>query len=273
VPQAPTGKLSGSMSSTGAGYDFGANTYSPDGRVFQVEYAGKAVSNAGTVMAIRCTDGVVMGVEKLLISKMLVEGTNKRLHACDEHVGVGIAGICADGRQLVNRARSECRSYRETYGMKIPPEVLANRLSSFVHMYTRGYYRPFGCSIVISGYDEDLKDHQLYMLEPDGSMFRYYGTAMGKGKQAAITEIEKNKFFDMTCREVVKQMAKTMHTLHDEVKDKPFEFEVAWICAESGWKHRMVSKEIRQDAVEWAKAKIEEEEMEDDDDDSDDDED
>merc|ERR1719162_206055 len=261
------------MSSTGAGYDFGANTYSPDGRVFQVEYAEKAVSNAGTVMAVRCTDGVVMGVEKILISRMLVEGTNRRLHAVDEHVGIGVAGIAADGRQLVNKGRAEARAYRENFGMSIPPQVLANRLAGVVHAYTRGFYRPFGCSIVVSGYDEDLKDHQLYMIEPNGHMFRYYGCAMGKGKQAAITEIEKNKFFEMTCRDAIKNMAKCMHGLHDEVKDKPFELEVAWICEESGWKHSMVSKEIRDEAVDWAKKKIEEEEMDDDDDDDDDDED
>jgi 20S proteasome subunit alpha 7 len=258
------------MSSTGAGYDFGANTYSPDGRVFQVEYADKAVSNSGTVMAVRCTDGVVMGVEKLLISKMLVEGTNRRLHACDEHVGIAVAGINADGRQLVNRGRSEARNYRENYGMPIPPEVLAHRLASVVHAYTRGYYRPFGCSIVVAGYDADLKDHQVYQIEPNGTMFRYYGCAMGKGKQAAITEIEKNKFFEMNCRDALKQIAKTMYILHDEVKDKPFELEMSWCCEESGWKHSMVSKEIRDEAQAWAKQKIEEEEMEDDDDDDDD---
>jgi len=238
-----------------------------------VEYAGKAVSSAGTVIAVRCTDGVVMGVEKILISKMLVEGTNKRLHACDEHIGIGIAGIGADGRQLVSRARAECRSYRQNYGMPIPPEVLANRLAQFMHMYTRGYYRPFGCGIFISGYDLDLKDHQLYMVEPDGQMFRYYGCALGKGRQAAITEIEKHKFFDMTCVEAIKWIAKTMKITVDEVKDKPFELEVSWICEASGWKHAMVSKEIRDEASAWAKAKIEEEEMDDDDDDDDDDED
>ena len=74
------------MSSTGAGYDSSAGQYSPDGRVFQVEYAQKAVDNSGSVMAVRCTDGVVMGVEKLLISKMLVAGTGRRLHSIDEHM-------------------------------------------------------------------------------------------------------------------------------------------------------------------------------------------
>ena len=73
------------MSSTGAGYDYGTGSYSPDGRVFQVEYAQKAVDNSGTVIAVRCTDGVVMGVEKLLISKMLVAGTGRRLHTIDIH--------------------------------------------------------------------------------------------------------------------------------------------------------------------------------------------
>ena len=68
------------MSSTGAGYDLSPTTFSPDGRIFQVEYATKAVENSGTAIGVRCTDGVVLGVEKLLASKLLVPGSNRRLH-------------------------------------------------------------------------------------------------------------------------------------------------------------------------------------------------
>merc|ERR1711865_800582 len=64
------------MSGIGTGYDLSTTTFSPDGRVFQVEYAGKAVDASGTVIAVKCKDGIVMAVEKMVRSKLLVEGSN-----------------------------------------------------------------------------------------------------------------------------------------------------------------------------------------------------
>jgi hypothetical protein len=76
------------MSSIGTGYDLSVTTFSPDGRVFQIEYATKAVDNSGTVVGIKCKDGVVLGVEKLIPSKMLLEGSNRRIHAVHKHAGM-----------------------------------------------------------------------------------------------------------------------------------------------------------------------------------------
>ena len=238
--------------------------------MFQVEYAQKAVDNSGSVIAVRCTDGVVMGVEKLLISKMLVPGTGRRLHTIDTHVGMGTAGLVPDGRAFANLARSEARSYRTNYGMPIPPKVLAERMAAQAWAHTAGQSRPWGCSAIIIGRDADTEQCELYMVEPSGVNFRYFGCAAGKGRQAAKTEIEKNKLFDKSCAEVINEIAKTLHTLHDELKDKPFELELSWVCEASGWKHALVPNDQRDAAVAWAKAKIEEEEMEDDSDEDDD---
>ena len=75
------------MASTGAGYDLSPTTFSPDGRIFQVEYATKAVENSGTVVGIRCADGVVLGVEKVMLSKMLLPSSNRRVAAVAPHAG------------------------------------------------------------------------------------------------------------------------------------------------------------------------------------------
>ena len=87
-------------------------------------------------MGVRCKDGVVLGFEKLIVSKMLVEGSSRRIMTVDEHVGIAISGLLADGRQLVNRARDEAAAYKEFYGEPIPGKVLAERLAGFVHAYT-----------------------------------------------------------------------------------------------------------------------------------------
>ncbi|XP_015747580.1 PREDICTED: proteasome subunit alpha type-3-like [Acropora digitifera] len=76
------------MSSIGTGYDLSASQFSPDGRVFQVEYAVKAVENSGTIVGIKGRDGVVFGVEKLVLSKLYEYGANKRIIHIDSHIGM-----------------------------------------------------------------------------------------------------------------------------------------------------------------------------------------
>merc|ERR1712086_735335 len=101
------------MSGIGTGYDLSTTTFSPDGRVFQVEYAGKAVDASGTVIA----------VEKMVRSKLLVEGSNRRSFIVSKKAGMVIAGFQADARQIVLRARGECEQYKSSYGGEIPPHV------------------------------------------------------------------------------------------------------------------------------------------------------
>jgi len=238
------------MSSTGSGYDFSPTTFSPEGRIFQVEYATKAVENAGTAIGIRCVDGVVLGVEKVLINKLLKPGSNRQLATISKHAGMAYSGFGPDARQLVARAQSEAEDYEDSYGIHIPPEVLAERMSQYVHYFTlHGALRPFGCGAIVAAHDPERKEHQLYMIEPSGVNFRFFGAALGKGRQGAKTEIEKLDLSTLTCRAALKEVARIIHTLHEEGKDKPFELELSWLCEETDWKHVAVSAELR-DAVE-----------------------
>lgn len=236
-----------------SGYDLSVCTYSPEGRVFQVEYAAKAVEKSGTAIGIRCVDGVVLGVEKIITSKMLVQGStgNRRIQSVDVHAGVAMCGLAADARQIVNKAREEAANYRSFYGSPIPGNVLAERLAMDVHMHTLYWYlRPYGASVLVASYDD--KGPQLYMIEPSGVYYRYHGVAIGKGKQGAKTELEKVDFKSVTCRQAVKEIARIIYYLHDEVKDKPFELELTWVCDESGRKHTLVPEELRQEAIKYA---------------------
>jgi len=257
------------MSATGSGYDLSVTTFSPDGRVFQVEYAGKAVEKSGTAIGIRCNDGVVLGVEKVIISKMLMPGANRRIYTIDTHVGIAVSGIAGDAKQLVNRARSEAREYRMTYGSPIPGSVLAERVAGFVHTYTLYWYlRPFGCSIIVASVDEDAGP-QLYQIEPSGELMRYFATATGKSKSGAKTELERIKFDRLSAREAVNQIATIIYKLHDDIKDKDFELELSWCCAESKMQHVMVPASVRNEAVRLAKETKQKADMDDSDDDDD----
>ena len=138
-------------------------------RIFQVEYAYKAIEAAGTALGVKCSDGVILGVEKLVLSKMLVEGSGRRVHALEEHIGAATAGNNPDGRMLVERGRDEARGYRQNFGEPVPPRVLSDRMGAFMHLFTLyGSYRPVGSGILMAGYDAESKQYELHAAEPTG---------------------------------------------------------------------------------------------------------
>jgi len=227
-----------------------------------VEYAQKAVELAGTAIGIKCTDGVLLAVEKPQSSKLLVAGSNRRVFGVESHVGMAITGTSADGRQLVNRAREEASSYKDTYGHKIVPSVMANRLALFVHYFTiHGSLRPFGASGLFAAYDEDVKSPELYMVEPSGNCVKYFACAAGKGAQAARTELEKilNKRAEsgITCAEAVDEVARILHVIRDPSKDKPFELEMGWLNAQNQFVYELVPSAIVSAADSKAKENLE----------------
>ena len=277
------------MASSGAGYDLSPSTFSPDGRIFQVEYAGKAVENSGTALGLHCSNGVVLCVEKHKASNMLVSGSisQKRVHSVGLHAGLGFTGFASDARQLVNRAREEAANYKDTYGSHIPPSVLADRMSAYVHYFTlHGALRPFGATAILAGYDPDLKKHELYMVEPSGVSYQYYGCAAGKGRQACRTEMEKLPLTKerpagapdtepITVQEAVKQLARMIWLLHEdkeESRKQKIELEMSWICEETKWEHALVPEDLVKEAEAWAKEDIAAAAADEEDDDDDDEE-
>lgn len=245
------------MSSIGTGYDLSASQFSPDGRVFQVEYAQKAVENSGTVIGLRGKDGVVFAVEKLVTSKLYEQGANKRIFSIDKHVGMAMAGLLADARQLAEIARTEASNYRSQYGNSIPLKYLNERVSMYMHAYTLySAVRPFGCSIILGSYEAD--GPVMYMIDPSGVSYGYLGCAVGKAKQAAKTEIEKLKLKDMTCQELVKEAARIIYLVHDELKDKQFELELSWVGAHTKGFHERVPQHLLVEAEKTARAAMEE---------------
>uniref|UniRef100_A0A8D3E8A8 Proteasome subunit alpha type n=1 Tax=Scophthalmus maximus TaxID=52904 RepID=A0A8D3E8A8_SCOMX len=229
------------MSSIGTGYDLSASTFSPDGRVFQVEYAMKAVENSSTAISIRCKDGVVFGVEKLVLSKLYEQGSNKRIFNIDRHVGMAVAGLLADARSLSEVAREEASSFRSNYGHDIPLKHLSDRVAMYVHAYTLySAVRPFGCSFILGSYDKD-DGPQLYMVDPSGI-----------SHVKTLTNLFPSDF----CR---------IYIVHDEVKDKAFELELSWVGEVTNGRHELVPKDVREEAEKYAKDSLEEEDDSDED--------
>jgi 20S proteasome subunit alpha 7 len=282
------------MTSIGTGYDLANSIFSPDGRNFQVEYAVKAVENGGTSIGIRCKDGVVLAVEKLVTSKLLKPNANKRIATVDRHLGVVYSGMIPDGRHFIERARDEARAWRDTFKTPIATADLASRMGGYMQAYTLYQsVRPFGITAIIGGFDSAAetpvdgevgsgpscgaggkvagKTHGgpfLYMIEPSGLYWGYYGAATGKGRQAAKAELEKLDLGGpggpaLTMEEAVKEAARILYVAHDD--DKEFELEMTWISGADGptkGAHQEVPKALREEAERLAKqaqeAKMEE---------------
>jgi len=284
------------MTSIGTGYDLANSIFSPDGRNFQVEYAGKAADNGESAIGIRCNDGVVLAVAKIVTSKLLKPGANKRIATVDRHLGAVYSGMIPDGRHFVNRARDEAQAWRETYKTPISTSDLASRVGGYLQAYTLYQsVRPFGITGIIAGFDSELEapvDGQvglgpsvgaggvkadgkyggpgLYMIEPSGTYWGYYGAAAGKGRQAAKAELEK---LDLAAGKLdllqgIKEAARIIYVAQDDHKDKEFELEMSWVSSSAGptkGKHVEVPKELTEAAERLAKKSLS-----DDDDDSDD---
>lgn len=220
------------MSGVGSGYDQSVDVFSADGRVFQVEYAGKAVDNSGTAIGVRCKDGVVVAVEKILISRMLEKNSNNRIHAVDRQAGICICGMLPDGKNIVSRAREETANNRDIFAVPMLGSALASRVGSYVHFHTMSFaYRPLGCTVLIASYSDD--GPQLFVVDPSGTVGGYHGIALGKAKTIAKTQVETIDFASITCREAVKKIVSILHDVHDKQKDKIYDIEVAWVCDES----------------------------------------
>ena len=242
------------MSAIGTGYDLSASQYSPDGRVFQVEYAKKAVDNSGNIIAIRGKDGVVLATEKFVVSKLYEPVSNPRLFSIGTHISCGVCGFYPDGKALVDQGRAYAEEFFNDHGYEMPIKILKDRIGAYVGAYTcSSAVRPFGASLIVASYDGAPA---LYMIEPSGAAVGYHYIAAGKGKQAAKAELEKLKSSSMTCREIVKQAARIIYTVHDEVKDKGFRLELSWIGDFTNGEHQLVPEEIYKEAEQYAKDSI-----------------
>lgn len=192
----------------------------------------KAVENGGTSIGIKCVDGVVLAVEKIINSKLLVPGRNKRIQTVDRHIGVVYSGLLPDGRHFVNRGRDEAQLFKLIYKVPVLVPHIMDRLGIYVQNYTcYNSVRPFGVTLILGGVDEN--GPHLYMIEPSGTWWGYLGAATGKGRQTAKSELEKLEYEQLTVAEAIKVAAKIIHHAHEDNKDKDYELEISFVDSKS----------------------------------------
>lgn len=175
-------------------YDRGITVFSPDGRLFQVEYAREAVKKGTTTIGLKYKGGVALLVDKRVSSRLVEPTSIEKIYDIDEHIGCATSGLVADARILVNEARKSAQVHKITYGENISVQMLVKKICDYKQNFTQyGGARPFGTAMVIAGID-NMGIH-LFETDPSGALVSYKATCVGCGR-AAVMDIFEKEFQD-----------------------------------------------------------------------------
>mmetsp|Transcript_10995 Transcript_10995/g.16190 ORF Transcript_10995/g.16190 Transcript_10995/m.16190 type:complete len:234 (+) Transcript_10995:167-868(+) len=183
-------------------YSFSLTTFSPSGKLVQIEYALKAVQAGSTSLAIKTPKGVVLATEKKLPSQLIDSSSLRKISTVTDHVGLVYSGMGPDARVIVNKARKEAEAYYRVYKERIPVVRLVARIATIMQEFTQsGGVRPFGVSLLVGGYDDE--GSHLYQVDPSGSYWAWKACAIGKNMENGNTFLEKRYSDNMAFEDAV----------------------------------------------------------------------
>ncbi|MFN3655019.1 MAG: archaeal proteasome endopeptidase complex subunit alpha [Candidatus Nitrosotenuis sp.] len=183
------------------GYDMTPTMYSPDGRIYQVEYAIETVKRGTLAIGIKSKDGVVMAVEEIP-RKLQVSGVTQKIFQVDDHIGVAAAGYIPDARVQVDDARTFSQSHKLIYDEQVDVETVAKHLADRCHQYTQySGVRPFGVALIIAGVDQ--RGNSIYVTDPSGTFVSYSAVAIGANAEEVNSFLEKNYKDDMSLDDTI----------------------------------------------------------------------
>lgn len=227
------------MFQTRTEYDRSVNSFSPEGRIFQVEYALEAIKLGSTAIGVKCKEGVVLAVEKRLESKLLEPSSIRKIVEIDRHVGAAQSGLIADAQTMIDRARVNAQSHTFTYEEPIPIRSLTQGICDLAHSFGEGgdekvMSRPFGVALLIGGYDL-VKGPMLYQTDPAGIFTEYQARAIGSAAEGCQKRLEQEYEAGMTLQEAQDLSIDVLKDAMEEKMNKN-NIEIALITKKDGFK-------------------------------------
>ena len=172
-------------------YDRGITIFSPDGRLYQVEYAREAVKRGSASIGVRTDGGVALLADRRIRSSLMEPSSVEKLHKADDHIGIASAGHVADARQLIDFARRQAQVNRLRYEEPIGVEALTKEITDNIQQYTQvGGARPFGVALIVGGVENG--DLRLYETDPSGVPTEWKSVAIGNEREAILEHLEEN---------------------------------------------------------------------------------
>lgn len=212
------------------GYDRAITIFSPDGRLYQVEYATESVRRGTIALGIKCRDGIVMAGEEQS-KKLQISGTTQKIFQVDDHIGIVAAGYIPDARSQVDNARFFSQSNRIIYAESVDVETVAKHLADQSQQFTQyGGVRPFGVSLILGGVVN--RGAQLFLTDPSGTYISYDAVAIGSGSDKVTEFLEKHYKDDITVEEASVLAAACIYVTSEE-KEKSNYIRIAHIKSET----------------------------------------
>ena len=222
-------------------YDRGVSTFSPEGRLFQVEYSLEAIKLGSTAIGIATSEGVILGVEKRVTSSLLEHTSIEKIVEIDSHIGCAMSGLTADARSMIDHARVSSLTHNLYYDEQIQVESLTQSVCDLALRFGEGaggekrlMSRPFGVALLIAGIDKD-NGPQLYHAEPSGTFYRYDAKAIGSGSEGAQAELQNEYHKSMTLKEAEVLALKILKQVMEEKLDCK-NAQLASVTADAGFR-------------------------------------
>jgi len=209
-------------------YDRAITVFSPDGRLFQVEYAREAVKRGTTTVGLKFKDGVVLIVDKRIASRLMEPKSIEKIFQIDGHIGCATSGLVADARILVDQARVIAQINKITYDENMGVEDLVKRICDYKQNYTQyGGVRPFGTALLVAGVD-DLGEH-LFETDPSGALVSYKAGSIGAGRNMVMEVFEENYQEGMSQDDAVVLGLRALKKATEEEKLNPKAVEIGLV--------------------------------------------
>lgn len=203
---------------TAQAYDRSITVFSPEGHLYQVDYASKIIEKGSPAIAIIYKDGIILVADKKIFSSLIIPESVEKVFKVDKHVWIACSGLIGDGRRLVDYARQIAQENKIYYDDPIEIDTLVKKIGNVVQYFTQyGGARPFGVSLIVTGIDS-LGKH-IYEVEPSGATTAYKAIAIGQNKPKLMLNLEKNYKENLSFDDALKLAFKTL-ALNLDVKQK-----------------------------------------------------